>query len=151
MDNTSENNEEDCRLNGCLFFSSAKLARLLGKIAEDAFKKTGLSPSHALLLYLVNERGNIHQKEVGEQLHLTPSTITRFVEKLEGKGLVLRKTEGKNVFLCTTDKGLLLQADITKAWNDLHGVYMGILTEEETKKFIELSNKLLVKLENYTD
>ena len=143
--------EKDCRLNDCLFFSSAKLARVLGKTADDAFSKTGLSPSHALLLYIVNQNGEIHQKEIGERLHLTPSTITRFVEKLEGKRLVSRKTNGKNVYICTTEKGLLLQSEIIIAWNDLHTVYEDILTEDETRQFIEISRKLLEKLEKQKD
>jgi len=143
--------KNDCRLNDCLFFSCAKLARVLGKTADDAFSKTGLSPSHALLLYIVNQNGEIHQKEIGERLHLTPSTITRFVEKLEGKRLVSRKTNGKNVYICTTEKGLLLQSEIIIAWNDLHAVYEDILTEDETRQFIEISRKLLQKLEKQKD
>lgn len=140
--------EKDCRLNDCLFFSSAKLARVFGKIADDAFSKTGLSPSHALILYIVNQKGCIHPKEVGEQLYLTPSTITRFVDKLERKQLISRQTNGKNVYICTTAKGLLLQSEIIIAWNDLHARYEDVLTEEETRQFIESSSKLLLKLEN---
>ncbi len=151
LDNECDMNEKDCRLNGCLFFSSTKLARMFGKIADDAFSRTGLSPSHALLLYIVNQKGEIHQKEIGERLHLTPSTITRFVEKLQGKRLVSRKTNGKNVYICTTEKGLLLQSEITTAWNDLHDRYKDILTEDETMKFIEISSKLMKKLENQKD
>lgn len=151
MDNTGDGNNQDCRLDGCLFFSTAKLARVFGKIADDAFRKIGLSPSHVLLLYLVNQRGNIPQKEIGELLHLTPSTITRFVEKLESKKLVFRKNDGKNVLISTTETGLLLQSEIIKAWNDLHGRYQDILTQEETQQFLALSSKLLGRLENPED
>ncbi len=151
MDNPCNTNEQDCRLNSCLFFSSAKLARVFGKIADEAFRKSGLSPSHALLLYLVNQRGIMQQKEIGELLHLTPSTITRFVDKLENKKLIYRKTDGKNVYISTTETGLFLQSEIIKAWNDLHAMYKDILTEEETRQFIALSGKLLRRLENPQD
>jgi len=96
----------------------------------------------------VNQSGSIHQKEIGERLHLMPSTITRFVEKLEVKKLVLRKNEGKNVILCATKEGLEMQKDILKAWNQLNHSYEGILTQEETKQFIEISTKLLKQLED---
>ncbi len=148
MYNGNNGNEQECMLNGCLFFSTTKLARAFGKIAEEAFKKTGLSPSHALLLYLVNQTGSIHQKEIGERLHLTPSTITRFVEKLESKRLVSKRTEGKNVYICTTEDGLALMEEIIKAWNVLEDGYKDILTEEESGQFIRISNKLLSKLGN---
>lgn len=151
MDTTCDENRQDCRLSSCLFFSSAKLARVFGKIAEDAFQKIGLSPSHALILYLVNQRSSIHQKEIGELLHLTPSTITRFVEKLENKKLIFRKNDGKNVYIGSTEEGLLLQSDLIKAWNDLHAKYEDILTGEETEQFIALCGKLLKKLEHPQD
>lgn len=77
-----------------------------------------------------------------------PSTITRFVEKLEVKKLVLRKNEGKNVILCATKDGLAMQQEILKAWSQLSHSYEGILTEEETRQFIEISSKLLKELED---
>ncbi len=151
MSGKDDMGEQECKLNGCLFFSTTKLARVFSKIADEAFSKTGLSPSHALLLYIVNREGGIYQKEIGETLHLTPSTITRFVEKLESKKLVSGKTEGKNVFICTTEDGMTLQPDIINSWNNLHNMYKGILTEKEIEQFITISSKLLCKLDNPKD
>lgn len=144
-----EDSQSTCsQLNGCLFFSSGKLARVIGRTADDAFKITGLSPSHAFLLHIVNHGSGIHQKIVGEMLHMTPSTITRFVEKLENKGLVARQTDGKNVHLFTTEKGLALQPEIIKAWESLHDCYSGILTPEESEQFFSIVNKLICQLED---
>jgi len=138
----------DTQLNGCLFFSSCKLARVLGKTAEEEFKVTGLSPSHAFLLHIVNTSSGLQQKQIGEVLHMTPSTITRFIEKLEGKGLITRKSEGKNVYIFKTDKGLLLQPEIDKAWKHVHEIYADILTLEESEQFISTANKIIAKLES---
>jgi len=135
------------QLNSCLFFSAGKLARVIGKTAEDAFSITGLSPSHAFLLHIVNQNNGIHQKKIGEMLHMTPSTITRFVEKLENKGLVTRKADGKNVHLFTTEKGTKLQPVIIAAWHSLHDSYSQILTPVESEQFIITVNKLIMKLE----
>jgi DNA-binding MarR family transcriptional regulator len=144
--NTTE--EQACSLNSCLFFTTVKLSRIFGKIAEEAFAKTGLSPSHAFLLYLVNQKKEILQKDLGETLHLTPSTITRLIEKLEHKNLVSKRCEGKSVILSTTSQGIALQESIMESWNSLHEQYHGILTEEETTQFLNLSKKLLSELEN---
>ena len=148
MNNNNTTEEQACSLNGCLFFTTVKLSRVFGKIAEEAFSKTGLSPSHALLLHLVNQKEEILQKELGETLHLTPSTITRLIEKLEHKRLLTKRCEGKSVILSTTPQGLALQKNIMESWNFLHEQYHGILTEEETAQFLTLSKKLLGKLEN---
>ncbi len=145
---TNNNESCNCKLDSCLFFSTSKLAREFGKIAEEAFGKTGLSTSHALILYMVNQEGELHQKEIGEKLHLTPSTITRFIEKLVRKKLVAKRIEGKNVFICSTEEGQLLQDEIIRSWNRLHDAYKDILTEEEALQFITISSKLIEKLQN---
>ncbi|MDH8679076.1 MarR family winged helix-turn-helix transcriptional regulator [Fusibacter bizertensis] len=138
--------KRNCRLNTCVFFSTTKLAREFNKIAEEAFKKTGLSPSYAVLIYILNQTEKMHQKELGERMFLTPSTITRFLEKLDAKGLVTKTSEGKNVYVSSTVKGKALQAEIVAAWNELHTIYDGILSEEETRQFVNISNKLIDKL-----
>jgi len=138
----------DTQLNDCLFFTSCKLARVLGNTAEDEFKVTGLSPSHAFLLHIVNISNGLGQKQIGEVLHMSPSTITRFVEKLENKGLVSRESEGKNVNIFKTEKGLLLQPDIDIAWKHVYEIYADILTVEECEQFISTANKIITKLES---
>ncbi len=148
MNKEISTNDSECKLNSCLFFSTTKLAREMGKLAEEAFSKTGLSPSHAVLLYIINLHGEIQQKEVGELVHLTPSTITRLLNKLEQKGYVTKKAEGKNVCLQATSHGKAQQEEIIKAWNLLHQGYQNILTEEEISRFFEISKKLLDELAN---
>lgn len=137
-----------CKLDGCLFFSTAKLAREFGKLADNAFIKTGLSPSHAVLLYTINREEKIQQKDIGTLLHLTPSTITRLIDKLERKGYVEKQSKGKNVCLLSTPEGQAQQKEILSAWNALHEGYQDILTAEETTKFLEISAKLIEKLTN---
>lgn len=139
---------DDCQLNSCLFFSSCKLARVMGKFAEEKFRITGLSPSHAFLLYLVNKNDGIQQKEIGERLHMTPSTITRFVDKLNRMGLVSRKVDGKNAYIFATEEGKLLQSDILKAWGGVRQSYSDILTPQEKEQFIATVNKLIANLED---
>lgn len=107
-----------------------------------------MSPSHALLLYVVNRRNGICQKKIGELLHLMPSTVTRFVEKLEIEKLVYRKGEGKNVPIYPTENGVLMQQEIINAWNHLHESYSNILTPEECSQFITICNKLTDNLKN---
>lgn len=137
------------QLDDCLFFSVTKLARGFGKLGDDAFSKTGLSPSHAFILYLVNCSGPLHQKEIGEKLHLSPSTITRFIEKLESKGLIEKTVEGKNAVITTTEKGLALHETVAEAWRKLHQQYEDVLTEEEVATFIALSEKLLKTIDTF--
>jgi len=79
----------------CLYFVSNSLARKTEKLAVAAWKPAGLSPSHGYLLMLVLDNPGMQPGALSEELHLTPSTITRLIEKLEEKKLVVRTTEGK--------------------------------------------------------
>ena len=79
----------------CLYFTANHLARLMNKMAEEEFAPLGISPTYAFLLMAVYEQPNITQSELSNILHIVPSTTTRFVEKLEVKKLVTRKSEGK--------------------------------------------------------
>jgi len=74
----------------CIYFNSNALVRHLNKIWDEAYKPTGLSAPHAYLLRLVCHEPGITQKQAGKHLHLEKSTVTRFVDALEQKGLLLR-------------------------------------------------------------
>ena len=61
------------------------MSRGLDKKAKEEFKKTGLSPSHAFLLYIVSKNNDFPQQKIGERFNLDPSTVTRLVYKLKNK------------------------------------------------------------------
>ena len=114
-------------LESCLFFNTNTLSRYLLKLAEKEFKHLKLSPAHASLLLLVYDTPGISPKELSRRLHLTPSTITRFVDALEKKELVKRITKGKAAFISPSEKGLELKRSIAIAYKKLYLKYIKIL------------------------
>jgi DNA-binding MarR family transcriptional regulator len=117
----------------CLYYSANAFARLMTKMAEEEFSITGLSPSYAFLLMSVNDKPGIHPKELSEVMLLTPSTVTRLLEKLEHKGLLERKSIGKITEVHPTIKSLKINDNIKAAWSNLYDRYSEILGEEEGK------------------
>ncbi|WP_373682476.1 MarR family winged helix-turn-helix transcriptional regulator [Desulfovibrio sp. JC010] len=109
------------------------LSRVVGRLADEAFAETGISPAHAFLMMLVNENPGIIQKELTAALHLAPSTVTRFVDSLAKKGFVERRTEGKLSKVYPTEAGMALQEPIAAGWKELYHRYSEILGEEEGK------------------
>lgn len=138
--------KQDSKYCGCLYYSANALARVMTQMADEAFAPTGLSPSHAFLLMTVNGRPGIQPKEISEQMQLTPSTITRLVEKMEYKRLIERKSEGKFTKVYPTEAGRALSDSIKAAWADLYKKYSRILGETEsqalTASIYEASKKL---------
>ena len=114
-------------LETCLFFNTNAFSRQLLKLAEMEFKPLKLSPAHASLLLLVFETPGIGPKELSRLLCLTPSTITRFIDSLAKKKLVLRKAKGKSVLIFPTRKSLEMKAAIALAYKRLYLSYSRIL------------------------
>lgn len=76
----------------CLYFNVNALARTVNRVWNEAFAAFDLSPAHAYLLRLVLASPGLTPKQIGAELKLEKSTITRFLDALEGKRLVSRKT-----------------------------------------------------------
>ncbi|MEF3302895.1 MarR family winged helix-turn-helix transcriptional regulator [Paenibacillus sp. GYB003] len=138
----------DHYLKECLYFTANRLGRVITKMAEDEFAESGLSPTYAFLLMAVYEKEGISQKELGEILHLQPSTVTRLIEKLAGKGLIYSRTEGRLSLICTTDKGKALEAVIHRCWNNLRSRYGAILGEREGDELSFRLDQACDRLEN---
>lgn len=75
----------------CLYFNVNALTRVVNHVWDDAFAEFNLSPSHAYLLRLALSQPGLTPKQIGLELKLEKSTITRFLNSLESKGFIRRK------------------------------------------------------------
>ncbi len=133
-------------LHNCLYFTANSLARVITRMAEEEFRLTGLSPSHAFLMMLVNDNPGIGQKELCEQLQLAPSTVTRFIDTLTYRGFLTRQIDGKATRVFATKEGTRLRKPIEDAWKNLHQRYARVLGLKDGDKLTTMiddaSNKL---------
>jgi len=134
------------RFSKCLYFSTGALARKVEKIAVENWKKIDLAPSHAYLLMMVLENPGVQPGGIAEEMQLTPSTITRLIEKLEEKKLLIRTTEGKITNVYPTPKGKELLPKMKNCMGDFYKKYTDILGAEESVKMVQNINKLTDKL-----
>jgi DNA-binding MarR family transcriptional regulator len=116
----------------------------MNQMAEDAFSKTGLSPSHAFVLMEVNNQNGISIGDVAKNMFLKPSTITRLVEKLEQKKLLERNVDGRNSILLSTYEGKELHESLLNSWNELYVNYKKYLGENLAA---EISDKIYQAME----
>ncbi len=131
----------------CLYFTATSLARSITRMAEEEFRITGVSPSHAFLVMLVNSAPGISPKELAHRLQLAPSTITRFVDTLVHKGYLERRSSGKNSELYPTPAGEDLQPTIELAWHNLFERYSQLLGVEASRQLTQSIDEAAGKLE----
>ena len=129
-----------------MYFSTNALARKTEKLALESWKPVDLSPSHAYLLMIVIEEPGVQPGFLADQLQLSPSTITRLIEKLEQKKLLVRTFEGKltNVYPSPKAKGLYTQ--LLSCADHFYATYSSILGIEESNRLVAGMNKISDKL-----
>jgi DNA-binding MarR family transcriptional regulator len=131
----------------CLYFTSNALARKMEKIAIESWKPLDLSPSHAYLLKMVLEEPGVQPSIIAGHLQLTPSTVTRLIEKLEERKLIIRTTEGKQTNVYPTPKGKALQPQIQSCMTDFYERSGKFLSGEEYKQLIATMKNITDKIE----
>jgi DNA-binding MarR family transcriptional regulator len=137
---------KDCKYGMCLYFTSAALARKVEKLATESWKKVNLSPSHAYLLMTALDEPGIQPSTLSTQLHLQPSTITRLIEKLEEKKLLVRTTEGKITNVYPTPKAKELNQKLKECLDHFYRKYSLLLGKEESNRLVAEMGKIADKL-----
>ncbi|MCB1306258.1 MAG: MarR family transcriptional regulator [Leptospiraceae bacterium] len=130
----------------CLFFSTAALSRRLTEFAEEEFSKIGLAPSHGFVLLLSLKDPGIQPSEIARQLSFKPSTITRFLDRLERDGLIERKSQGRSARIMPTNRAKSMEAAIRSAWKALYVRYSELLgkpLEQELTRDIARAREVL--------
>lgn len=130
----------------CLYFTTNALARKVEKMAIEAWKPVNLSPSHAYLLMMVIEDPGVQPGAISDELQLTPSTISRLVEKLEEKKLLVRVTEGKitNIYPTTAAKNMLPK--MKECLSNFYNNYSSILGSQKSADMVKAMSELADQL-----
>lgn len=107
----------------CLYFNSNALARKLSRHWEAAFKEYDLAPSHGYLVRLILEKPGSTQQQLADEMLLERSTIARFLDRLEEKGLVVRSVSDDDPrikVIAPTPAALQLQDDLRALGDQLY-------------------------------
>ena len=122
-----------------LYITLNAFARAVSAKADEVCKSHGLTASYAFLLLGIMENPGSDQKTIGDMYHFAPSTMTRFIDKLEKKELLTREQDGKSVKLYLTKKGEKLTKDLSKAIR----LFNSDLEKDLGDKYADTLNRLL--------
>ena len=130
----------------CLYYSSNALSRIVTRMAEEEFSAVDLAPSYAFVVMTVNKNPGILAGELAEIMMLTPSTVTRLVDKLESRGLVKKHNEGRVTMIYPTPASVEMNEEIKAAWYKLYLRFTDILGEENARQLTGSVFQSAVKL-----
>ncbi len=122
--------EKQSKFCNCLYHSANALSRIMTKISDEEFSVVGLTSSYAFLLMTVNEEPGIQPTEISQQMQLTPSTVTRLIEKMEYRGYLKRESVGRTTEVYPTEDALKLQPKLREVWRKLFKRYSDILGQD---------------------
>lgn len=114
-------------------------SRNLTAFFDAKLEKFGLATSYIELMILLYQKDDFSQKELAENLSLAPSTITRFIDKLEKKGYVKKERKGRAAHVSLTKKGRKTSQEMEFAYQSA----VDGLKEIVGEKFVITVGKLL--------
>ena len=103
---------------GCLYFNTTALARLLEREWTQAFKPFGLTPSQAFMLRVVLEKPGLLQSELAAELAISRSTATRTLDGLQKVKLIQRKAtanDGRESAIAPTTAAVAMREKLNAA------------------------------------
>jgi DNA-binding MarR family transcriptional regulator len=123
--------------NGELNSLLIQLSRLHFRRSYTEFTKLGITRGQPRILrYLKSHEGCI-QRELGENCHLEPATITNILEKMEQKGMIDRRYEPgsrRNVQVFLTEKGCESLQGVEEVYRLLEEECFDGFSPEETRQ-----------------
>ncbi len=135
----------------CLYFNSNALARTVTRIWAEAYQAFDLSPPHAFLLRVVLARPGLMPRELAEELNLSRSTVTRFLDSLEKRGLLTRQSgerDGREVRVYPTKAAKLIHEKLEQTGGDLSKLMAAAIGKDDLSRTVTKLRELRRILED---
>ena len=130
-----------------------KITHLSHKFKHARFGKLeqiGLYQGQPRLLHTLIEEDGISQRELAERMAITPATLTRMLQRMEAKHLLIRKADEKDqrvirVHITAKARTIVEELDIVneKMEEDLFGTF----SPEDREHFISYLDNIMEKLD----
>lgn len=116
-----------------------QIARAHRQQAENGLNEIGLHAGQEWLMCLLQEKDGLTQSELAELLDVQPPTVSKMLDRLKQKGLILRQADAEDARISRvylTEEGRLLHEPIAQVWQNL---------EEKTIKGLSPMEQVLLR------
>jgi MarR family 2-MHQ and catechol resistance regulon transcriptional repressor len=128
-----------------LFIVLSRAHRAFNDVVNKNISTFNLNPTEFAVLELLYHRGDQPLQQIGGKILLASGSITYVVDKLEQKGLLVRKAcpnDRRVTHAQITDKGKQLIEEIFPPHEERINEIVSVLTDEEKKIMTELLKKV---------
>jgi len=122
-----------------------RLARVFRKVERasgEHLRRCDLSVAQFDVLAHVGASEGVVQQELAESLLVTESNVCQLLDRMEGRGLILRRKEGRTNRLFLTDAGRRLFDEVVPAHEAMISELFSALSAREQEQLHELLRKL---------
>ncbi len=129
----------------CLYFNSNALARTVTRVWTEAYKQFNLSPPHAFMLRVILARPGLMPRELAEELSLSRSTVTRFLDSLEKRDYLVRKMttqDGREIQIYPTKAAIAIHEKLDQAGKNLSRLMRKIIGQDDLSQTVSHLRKL---------
>jgi DNA-binding MarR family transcriptional regulator len=122
-----------------------RILRVVQKVERDLagqLKLWGLNNAQFDVLAHVGAVEGITQQELADSLLVTKGNVTQLLDRMESRGLIERRPQGRTNRLFPTDEGRRTFAGVVPAHEALIDERLSVLSKEEQKQLLELMRKL---------
>jgi DNA-binding MarR family transcriptional regulator len=122
-----------------------RLLRVSQKVEQDLagqLKLWGLNNAQFDVLAHVGAAEGITQQELADSLLVTKGNVAQLLDRMQKRGLIERRPQGRINRLFLTDKGRRTFTEVVPAHETLIDDQLSVLSEEEQRQLFELLRKL---------
>jgi DNA-binding MarR family transcriptional regulator len=112
------------------------------RASAEHLRGWGLSVAHFDVLARVGFQAGIKQQEVADLLLVTKGNVCQLLDRMEDRGLILRRREGRANHLFLTEAGRRLYDEAVPAQEAMVSERFSALSDEEQAQLHELLRKL---------
>ena len=122
-----------------------RLARVFQKVERDSgehLRGWDLSVAQFDVLAHVGAKEGMTQRELADALLVTKGNVCQLLDRMEDRGLISRRQEGRAKRLFLTDAGRRLFAEVVPAHEAVIAEQFSVLSEGEQERLHELLRKI---------
>ncbi len=112
------------------------------RVSGERLRAWGLSVGQFDVLARVGAAEGIVQQELADSLLVTKGNVCQLLDRMEGRGLILRRREGRNNRIFLTEEGRRLFDEVVPAHEALIAERFSALSRAEQERLHELLRKL---------